>query len=71
MSKDIHNAVDAFCDAWNDDILMDSVGKALTCTEVELLADIFRAVGRDEDAQRWVDAHAEADESIDAHYRGA
>ncbi|AYG05560.1 hypothetical protein D7I44_17835 (plasmid) [Gryllotalpicola protaetiae] len=40
----------------------------LTCSEVEALALIFRALGSPEAAARWIDAHALDDEVDELHY---
>lgn len=40
---------------------------SFTCTEIEALADIFRAVGRDDVADFIIAEHAESDEDDDLH----
>lgn len=46
------------------------VGSHFTCTEAEMIADLFRAMGDDDGAAHWIDAHAEDDEEGDDHYKG-
>lgn len=43
------------------------VGPRMTCTEVEALAGMLRAVGADAAAATWIDAHAVEDEDGEAH----
>ena len=40
-----------------------------TCTEAEAIADLLRALGGDEDADVFMDSHAEYDQPGDIHYR--
>jgi hypothetical protein len=51
--------------------LADEVATALSCSEVDSLAAMLRALGQDDLAEVWIAAHAEGDESGDAHYTGA
>ncbi|MFC4245074.1 hypothetical protein ACFOYW_17030 [Gryllotalpicola reticulitermitis] len=44
------------------------VGPRLTCSEVEALAVILRALGAPEAAARWLDGHAVDDEVDELHY---
>jgi hypothetical protein len=59
------NVVEVFADGE----IADSVGTSLTCTEVETLADLFRATGHEQAAQVWIDCHAEGDDCGDSHCR--
>ena len=44
------------------------VGPRMTCTEVDALAGMLRAVGADAAAETWIEAHAVEDEDGDAHF---
>lgn len=53
---------------------LDMLGEAapdlsLTCREADAVADLFRSVGRDDDAGSWIDAHAANDDEGDDHYQ--
>lgn len=52
-----------------DGEIADSVGTALNCSEVETLADLFRAAGCEDAAKVWIDCHAEGDDCGDDHCR--
>ena len=45
------------------------VGPRMSCTEVDALAGMLRAVGADTAADTWVAAHAEEDREGDSHHR--
>ena len=53
----------------SDGEIADEVGTSLTCTEVEALAELFRATGHENAAQVWIDCHAEGDDCGDDHCR--
>jgi hypothetical protein len=42
---------------------------SFTCSEAEAIAGLLCALGGDEDAEAFMDAHADGDEEDDAHYR--
>ncbi|TDQ02297.1 MULTISPECIES: hypothetical protein [unclassified Leifsonia] len=42
----------------------------LSCTEIEALAGLFRALGEPATADTWLEEHATDDEIGDAHYLG-
>jgi hypothetical protein len=44
------------------------VGPRMTCTEVDALAGILRAVGADAAAATWLEGHSIEDEEGDAHF---
>ena len=44
------------------------VGPRMSCTEVEALAGMLRAVGAAAAAATWIEAHAVEDEDGDAHF---
>lgn len=44
------------------------VGKALTCEEVELLIELLRSRGHEQQADMWIGEHALGDDVGDAHY---
>ncbi|WP_104081087.1 hypothetical protein [Cryobacterium sp. Y11] len=45
------------------------VGPRMSCTEVDALAGMLRAVGADTAAATWIDAHAAADDEGDSHFQ--
>lgn len=45
------------------------VGPRMSCTEVDALAGMLRAVGADTAANTWVTAHAAEDQEGDAHHQ--
>lgn len=62
-------AVDTMADALERIDTGDVFG-ALTCDEVEAIAGVLRAGGRDAAAEFIVAEHAESDDEGDAHYQG-
>ncbi len=63
----------ASCDLANlfdDGMLASHVADKLTCSEVESLAEFFRAVDHPQVADLWVECHAEGDDEGDLHYQG-
>lgn len=56
-----------FADVWTGDVA-DDVARALSCAEVDALAGLFRAAGREGMALAWINAHAWHDDEGDAHY---
>jgi len=49
-------------DAWLDN------ASAFTCSEIEAIADLYRAAGRTDEASYLIDRHAAGDDEGDAHY---
>jgi hypothetical protein len=47
------------------------VGPRMTCTEVDALAGMLRAVGADAAAATWIEGHAADDDEGDAHFQAA
>jgi hypothetical protein len=45
------------------------VGPRMSCTEVDALAGMLRALGADTAANTWVTAHAAEDQEGDAHHQ--
>ena len=45
------------------------VGPRMSCTEVDALAGMLRAVGANTAADTWVSAHAEQDQEGDSHHQ--
>lgn len=43
---------------------------AFTCSEIEVLAELMRAVGKEDYADNIIDSHAEGDDEGDAHWNG-
>lgn len=60
-------ALREFAEVWTGDVA-DEVASALSCMEVEALAQLFRAAGREGMALAWINAHAWHDDQGDAHY---
>jgi hypothetical protein len=61
------HAFDNFASVFSDSDLADAAGTALTCTEVEALAELLRASGRGEAAEAWIEGHAVDDDCGDEH----
>ncbi|MCQ8836104.1 hypothetical protein [Streptomyces malaysiensis] len=60
----------AFTDAWCTTVITSDVAASLGCTEVDTLAHLLRALGAEQAADEWTDAHAEGDEPTDRHFQG-
>jgi hypothetical protein len=60
----------AFTDAWCNTVITSDVAASLGCTEVDALAELLRALGAEQAADEWIDAHSEDDEPNDAHFQG-
>lgn len=43
---------------------------SLTCTEAETVADVFRALGRPDDADGFIGIHAESDQDVEDEHHG-
>lgn len=63
-----NETIDAFTEAFTDDILVHDLAERLTCTEVEALADVFRLRGKDQAADFWIETHSLGDEEGDLHW---
>lgn len=64
-------ALEHFEEVWSDGMLHEHIGEKLTCTEVEALAGVLRALGSPEDTVDYlIQAHAYGDEEGDLHYDG-
>ncbi|MGK5697756.1 hypothetical protein ACSNOJ_33530 [Streptomyces sp. URMC 128] len=64
------DVADAFTDAWCTTAIASDVAASLRCTEVDALADLLRALGAEQAAAEWTDAHAQDDEPNDRHFQG-
>jgi hypothetical protein len=60
---------DAFTDAWCTTVITSDVAASLGCTEVDALTDLLRALGAEQAADEWTDAHAQDDEPNDPHFQ--
>lgn len=60
----------AFTDVWCTTVITSDVAAALGCAEVDALADLLRALGAEQAAAEWTDAHAQHDEANDRHFQG-
>ncbi|MEH0433908.1 hypothetical protein QBB34_47965 [Streptomyces stelliscabiei] len=60
----------AFTDAWCTTVITSDVAAALGCVEVDALADLLCALGAEQAAAEWTDAHAQDDEPNDRHFQG-
>lgn len=58
-------AIDQLVGLFSDGLMASAVARHLTCTEVEVLADVFRAFDQPEAARVWISSHAEADDDED------
>lgn len=61
-------AAERFANTFADGEIASEVSTALTCSEVDVLADLFRTFGHDDAADMWIRAHAEGDDEGDQHY---
>lgn len=57
-----------FADSFNEHLAFD-IATQLTCSEVEVLADLLTALECPGLATAWIDAHAEQDDPGDLHHR--
>jgi hypothetical protein len=64
------DVTEAFTDARCNSLVTSDVAASLGCTEAATLADLLRALGADQAAEEWIDAHAEADEPSERHFQG-
>ena len=62
-------AAATFAEVFGDGLLAFEVGPRMTCTEVEALAGMLRAVGADTAADHWIEGHAADDDEGDAHFQ--
>lgn len=69
MSK-IEDAARNLADALELGRTGDDIAERLTCGEVNLLADLFRALDMPEAADGWLREHARQDDEGDEHYTG-
>lgn len=60
----------AFTDAWCTTVITSDVAASLGCTEVDALTGLLRALGAEQAADEWTDAHALDDEPNDRHFQG-
>ncbi len=65
----IADAVLGVADLFADGEVADCVARGLTCDEAERVADLFRSLGRERDAELWLFAHSAGDEFGDSHFR--
>lgn len=66
---ELEAAVDTLLDMFSG-YLGEDIGPAMTCDEAEAVGDLFRARGRNEDADWFVVvAHGRKDEDGDDHYK--
>lgn len=59
----------AFTDTWCGLVTAD-LATSLGCAETDTLADLLRALGAEQAAAEWEQAHAEGDEPSDDHHQG-
>ncbi|KQQ20714.1 hypothetical protein ASF48_08930 [Rathayibacter sp. Leaf299] len=60
------DALAEFASVFSGDTAVD-MGPRLNCAEVDALAGLLRAFGRDEAAELWIAEHATDDDEGDAH----
>lgn len=63
------DVAERFTDTWCGALTAD-VATALNCVEVDVLAELLRALGAEQAADEWTAAHAEADTPGDDHFQG-
>lgn len=63
------DAAATFAEVFGDGLLAFQVGPRMTCTEVDALAGMLRAVGADAAAATWIEGHAAEDDEGDAHFQ--
>lgn len=65
-------AAERFIQAWDKLVEgpFDDTAGSLTCSEAEIVADLFWAFGREESADLFIEAHSRSDEEGDQHYAG-
>lgn len=68
ITSPVITALDHFLCTWAIHDMMGDVAKALTCVEVDALADVLRVHGYHYSAACWIDAHSDGDDEGDAHY---
>jgi hypothetical protein len=61
------DAVAEFASVFSRGDTADDLAVRLSCTEVDALAGLLRAFGRDEAADLWIAEHATDDDEGDAH----
>ncbi|MFE3413433.1 hypothetical protein ACFXMT_35545 [Streptomyces mirabilis] len=57
-----------FADVWCG-ALTHEIASSLNCEEVDVLVNVLRALGADQAADEWIEAHAQGDEPGDNHYQ--
>jgi hypothetical protein len=62
-------ALRAFADRFTGEVAGDTA-QSFTCSEVEAVAGVLRAVGCTGDADAWIEEHALGDEEGDQHWDG-
>ncbi|MCJ1675420.1 hypothetical protein MT355_19320 [Rathayibacter sp. VKM Ac-2929] len=61
-------ALAEFVSVFSHGELADDLAPRLTCGEVDALAGLLRAFGRDEAADLWITEHSTDDDECDAHH---
>ena len=68
MSTGLHEAVEHMADLFSHVAGCGDFLQAMTCSEVNAVADVLRAADRNDVADLVVFEHAQTDESFDLHY---
>lgn len=66
-AQEILTAVSAFVGAF-DDWTLNDIGPHLTCSETEIMAEVFRVSGYEGRADALIKGHARDDDEGDEHY---
>ncbi|QXE37137.1 hypothetical protein KQY30_25885 [Streptomyces sp. GMY02] len=66
----IEDAAHHFASVFDDGMLASMVGTSFNCAEVDAIAGLLLAVGREEAGVSWLECHAEGDEYGDDHNQG-
>jgi hypothetical protein len=66
----IQDAAHRFAQVFDDGMFASMLGPQLTCSEVDAIAGLLLAAGRENAALFWLERHAQGDEYGDAHNQG-
>lgn len=64
----VHDAFLSFAELWSRGGPVGQLAGEMTCSEVDALADVFRALCMDDEADYWITAHAASDDAGDKHH---
>ncbi len=67
FTPDVRRATVQLIDTFGDGMLASDIATSLSCMEIEILADLFRAVGDHAIAAMWIEEHGADDDCGDRH----